>query len=187
MNDQDDIERGSTLDDTLKVFAKYQDAIFNRLIRSGIPEDIAHEAIAMALEKIVRLCRRPEYKVNKEEKIMLAFLYRVIQHSVYDFFRKEQQDIGRREIYLPWGEPTETSEEKLLLRERRKQVRRIMAEELTEPHQQILEMRVFREMVYSEIAAELNITITTARKRMSRAMRSLAAAVKGEDALTEPY
>jgi RNA polymerase sigma-70 factor (ECF subfamily) len=113
-----------------------------------------------------------------------AWLYGIARHQLSRFHRRgraERRAIERLGIEVPSLEPDEQArvEELAGLAELRELVRAALAG-VTETQREAIRLRVVEERPYPEVARALGISEPTARARVSRGLRGVAAALEAE-------
>ena len=117
-----------------------------------------------------------------------AWLYGIAKHKLSAWYRSaqvERRKLAKLGLAAPGlgDEEYERIEELSGLESLREDVAARLAE-LPEEHREALRLRVVEEREYAEVAAVLGIAEPAARARVSRALRSMAAALeaRGDDA-----
>jgi len=108
-----------------------------------------------------------------------AWLYRIASRQIARYFRKgkaERKAIRRLGIETPrLDEEQRARIEELAELDALRSVLRVELGRLSPPQREALELRIVEELPYSEIAKRLSISEQTARARVSRGLRALAA------------
>jgi RNA polymerase sigma factor (sigma-70 family) len=112
-----------------------------------------------------------------------AWLYAIARHQLTRYLRRgriERRALARLGIAVPELSEDECTriEEAADLPELRAVVADALAQ-LSRDHRDALELRIVRELPYSEVADRLGVSEQTARARVSRGLRALARALEG--------
>lgn len=141
------------------------------LIRLGAPatdaEDIVQDTVYKALLYIDSI----------DENKFSAWLYKVAINRYYDLCRRSKRIIIPIDyVDVP---DTELPEDHLLLKEKREDIDRVLAE-LQPLHKQLIIMKYELELSYQEIAELLGITTDTVKSALFRARKQFQKKYRGE-------
>lgn len=151
----------------LKAFDDYADALFRhcffRVSDREAAKDLVQEAFTRAWDHV---------RNEKEVRDYRAFLYRVADNLIVDFYRKKKavslEEIGDKEKNTLFYDERRT-------REVEDDARRVLAEiqKLPEEYQKVVTMRYIDELMPKEIAAILGETENTVSVRIHRGAEKL--------------
>ena len=127
------------------------------------------------------------------ESSFSVWLYRLTYNTCMDALRRRKneksvsltyEDDAGEEKTLPVCDTTLTPDEHVLKKERRDKVRDAI-KLLSDEHRQILTLREFGDMSYSDIAAALDISEGTVKSRICRARRALYEILKNDGTFSD--
>lgn len=147
--------------------------IFSKVLDRDLTEDIFQDTF---MKVIITL---KEGKYNEEGKF-LPWVMRIAHNLTIDYFRFKtrmpvigesfaDEDFG---IFDFLSDPEDCSETKIIKNQIEQDLRSIV-EQLPEDQRQVLELRIFKELSFKEIAEETDVSINTALGRMRYALINL--------------
>lgn len=136
--------------------------IYYRTYRKSVAEDLTSLTFLKALEKLATF--------NPARGVFSAWLYRIARNCLFDHFRKNSRIVGLDDI---WEIPSGTDFE--LDIENRSNWEKLSPylSRLTADRRDILLMRIWDDMPYSEISAVLNKSEASCKMAFSRAIAFL--------------
>ena len=153
---------------------RHQQKIFSFIFSKVYDKDLAEDIFQDTFIKVIRTLKRGKY--NEEGKF-LPWVMRIAHNLVIDHFRKNNrmpkfEGKGDFEI-LDFMTDGELNVEKQLIKEQIDSDLHELIKELPEDQLEVLEMRIFREMSFKEIAFKTDVSINTALGRMRYALINL--------------
>jgi len=153
---------------------RHQQKIFSFIFSKVYDKDLAEDIFQDTFIKVIRTLRRGKY--NEEGKF-LPWVMRIAHNLVIDHFRKNNrmpkfEGKGDFEI-LDFMTDGGLNAEKQLIKEQIDSDLHELIKELPEDQLEVLEMRIFREMSFKEIAFKTDVSINTALGRMRYALINL--------------
>ena len=117
-----------------------------------------------------------------------TWLYRLTSNAAIDFLRKTRRQkveasLNDETMGLDAPDPAPTPQEQAEAQSLREAVRWGMGE-LSQEHQQVLDLREYQELSYEEIAQRLEVDLGTVKSRLSRARSSLRKILLGSGNLS---
>ena len=153
-------------DDELMAEArKYEQNLLNFFWRQGVQYSEGEDLVQ---ETYLRLWKyRREYKPTAK---LSTFLFLLARQVRIDALRRQTRREGREKS---WGKEAATSVGPSVgSADAREDVRWAVAQ-LSEPHREVVELGVFQDLPYAEVAEILGIPVGTVKSRMSNALRKL--------------
>lgn len=146
-----------------------------RTLQTDVAVDLVAETFAQAFES------RARFRGDDDREVM-AWIFGIARHQLNDYYRSgavQRRAMARLGVELRTltAADHEELEEIVSLHSARPALADALAA-LSEEQRRALELRVVQERSYAELAARLGITEEAARARVSRALRSLAAAIE---------
>ena len=146
----------------LQIFSKVQD--------SEIADDLFQETFI----KIIRSLRKSNYE---EKGKFLPWAIRVANNTTLDFFRRESRQKefrpnGEFTVFDTYGESDRPFEQELIESQINEDLHKLITY-LPEEQRQVLELRIFCNYSFKEIAEETNVSINTALGRMRYAVGNI--------------
>ena len=144
--------------------------IYSKVYDRDVTEDIFQDTFI----KVIRTLKRGKY--NEEGKF-LPWVMRIAHNLVIDHFRKNSrmpkfegsEDFN---IFSVLGDPALNAEKQIIKDQVEMDVRRLISE-LPEDQQEVLVMRLYKDMSFKEIADKTGVSINTALGRMRYAIINL--------------
>jgi RNA polymerase sigma factor (sigma-70 family) len=165
-----------------EAFARFYDyhaeALLTYLAKRAFDADVALDLTAETFAQAYLARRR--FRGSTDEAAA-AWLYAIAKRQLARYFRKgraEQRALRRLGIEAPRVDEEKRAriEELAALAELRS-VLRVELERLSLAHREALQLRIVEELPYPEVAKRLHVSEQTARARVSRGLRTLAAAL----------
>lgn len=147
--------------------------IFSKVLDRDIAEDIFQDTFV----KVILTLKEGKYS---EEGKFLPWVMRIAHNLTIDYFRSKTRMplIGETfvdedfSIFDFLADPEDSSEVKIIKDQIEKDLRMII-EYLPEDQRQVLELRIFKDLSFKEIAEETEVSINTALGRMRYALINL--------------
>lgn len=156
---------------------RYRDKVYNQIFYTVKDEDLANDLFQDTFIKVLVMLR--ERKYNEEGKFS-AWLMRVAANMVMDYFRKKPVTVDNTATSDNKGldifnriELSEPSSEQSLIEEQIKETAVKLMNSLPESQREILEMRLYKDMSFKEIAEQKGMSINTALGRMHYAVNNM--------------
>lgn len=144
--------------------------IFSKVMDRDITEDIFQDTFI----KVIRTLKKGKY--NEEGKF-LPWVMRISHNLVIDHFRRNKrmpkfQSRNDFDIFDVISDGEESMEHNMITSQMHEDVRKLV-EELPNDQREVLNMRIFKEMSFKEIADSTDVSINTALGRMRYALINL--------------
>ncbi|HUH34763.1 MAG TPA: sigma-70 family RNA polymerase sigma factor [Moheibacter sp.] len=147
--------------------------IFSKVLNKDVTEDIFQDTFV----KVILTLREGKYT---EEGKFLPWVMRIAHNLTIDYFRAKtrmpvigetfaNEDYG---IFEFLADPEDCSETKIIKEQILKELRLIVAF-LPDDQREVLELRMFKDLSFKEIAEETDVSINTALGRMRYALINL--------------
>lgn len=159
---------------------RYQNKVFSYIAMLVKDKQLADDIFQDTFLKIIRTVKAGAYK---EEGKFIQFAMRIAHNLVIDYFRKAKRlpmvDSSKEDYdMLDNARFTDPSIEEQLVTEQIHDDIRKMVEYLPEEQREVLNMRMYADMSFKEIADATNVSINTALGRMRYALINLRKMVK---------
>lgn len=153
---------------------RHQQRIYSFIYSKVFDRDVTEDIFQDTFIKVIRTLKRGGY--NEEGKF-LPWVMRIAHNLVIDHFRKNKRmpkfdNSGDFNIFSVLSDSTLNIEKQIIKSQVEFDVRRLI-EELPEDQRAVLEMRVYKEMSFKEIAETTGVSINTALGRMRYALINL--------------
>lgn len=135
--------------------------VFYKTSQTETAEDITAQVFMQALERLVQFHYRPGARFS-------SWLYTIAHNQIVDYYRK-RHDVIDLEDAEPLPSP-ETATQTVDLHLQQERVR-VIVQQLPNGDQEVLQLRLWEDKSYSEIAQILNSNMVTIRARYSRALK----------------
>jgi RNA polymerase sigma-70 factor (ECF subfamily) len=144
--------------------------IFSKVMDRDTTEDIFQDTFI----KVIRTLKKGKY--NEEGKF-LPWVMRIAHNLVIDHFRRNKrmpkfQSRNDFDIFDVLSDGEESKEYEMITSQVHQDVRKLL-EELPNDQKEVLNMRIFKEMSFKEIAQSTDVSINTALGRMRYALINL--------------
>ena len=152
-------------EDLVREATKFENNLLNFFWRQGVQQSEGEDLVQ---ETYLRLWKyRREYKPTAK---LSTFIFLIARQVRIDALRRKVRREAREET---WGKEGEASEAPSVGRiDAREDVRWALAK-LSEPLRDVVELGVFQDLPYAEVAEILGIPVGTVKSRMSNALRKL--------------
>lgn len=153
---------------------RHQQKIFSFIFSKVYDKDLAEDIFQDTFIKVIRTLKRGKY--NEEGKF-LPWVMRIAHNLVIDHFRKSNRMPkfeGRKDFdILEFMTDGDLNVERQLIKDQIDADLHELIKELPQDQLEVLEMRIFKEMSFKEIALKTNVSINTALGRMRYALINL--------------
>lgn len=153
---------------------RHQKRIFLQIYSKVQDSEIADDLFQETFIKIVRSLRKSNYE---EKGKFLPWAIRVANNTTLDFFRRESRKKefrpnGEFTVFDTYGESDQPFEQELIESQINEDLHKLITY-LPEEQRQVLELRIFCNYSFKEIAEETNVSINTALGRMRYAVGNI--------------
>jgi RNA polymerase sigma-70 factor (ECF subfamily) len=153
---------------------RHQQKIFSFIFSKVYDKDLAEDIFQDTFIKVIRALKRGKY--NEEGKF-LPWVMRIAHNLVIDHFRKSNrmpkfEGKGDFEI-LDFMTDDDLNAERQIIKSQIETDLHELIKELPQDQLEVLEMRIFKEMSFKEIAFKTDVSINTALGRMRYALINL--------------
>lgn len=153
---------------------RHEQRIFNFIYSKVFDYDITNDIFQETFIKVIRNLKLKKY--NEEGKF-LPWVMRIAHNLIIDHFRKNKRmpkfdNSGEFDIFSVI-EDSSLNKEAELIKEQIESSLVNLIKELPEDQIQVLEMRIYKEMSFKEIAEQTDVSINTALGRMRYALINL--------------
>ena len=153
---------------------RHQKRIFLQIYSKVQDSEIADDLFQETFIKIIRSLRKSNYE---EKGKFLPWAIRVANNTTLDFFRRESRKKefrpnGEFTVFDTYGESDRPFEQELIESQINEDLHKLITY-LPEEQRQVLELRVFCNYSFNEIAEETNVSINTALGRMRYAVGNI--------------
>jgi len=153
---------------------RHQQKIFSFIFSKVYDKDLAEDIFQDTFIKVIRTLKRGKY--NEEGKF-LPWVMRIAHNLVIDHFRKSNrmpkfEGKGDFEI-LDFMTDGDLNAERQIIKSQIETDLHELIKELPQDQLEVLEMRIFKEMSFKEIAFKTDVSINTALGRMRYALINL--------------
>lgn len=153
---------------------RHQQKIFGFIFSKVYDKDLAEDIFQDTFIKVVRTLKRGKY--NEEGKF-LPWVMRIAHNLVIDHFRKSNrmpkfEGKGDFDI-LDFMTDGDLNAERKIIKDQIDSDLHELIKELPEDQLEVLEMRIFKEMSFKDIALKTDVSINTALGRMRYALINL--------------
>ena len=146
------------------LFFKYSDMINFYIQRKVYPADVSKDLLQITFLKAFK-----NLKKLKNKKIFKSWLYTIARNTVYDYYKKNKNDVMIDDIDYKLGE---RPKDFVLNQELKKDMGKAI-KKLSPSQQKVIDLRIFKEDKFKDIALELNITENTAKVTYHNAIKKL--------------
>ncbi len=146
------------------LFLRYSDQIYFYIHNRIYPADSGKDLLQITFLKAFK-----NLKKLKNRKIFKSWLYTIARNVVFDFYKKNKNDITIDEIDYKLGS---NSKDVVLAQELKKDMNNAIAK-LSNSQQNVVNLRIFKESKFKEIAEELSISENSAKVTYHNAIKKL--------------
>lgn len=153
---------------------RYEQKVFTHIMASVKNRELAEDLFQDTFIKVINTLRLGTYK---DEGKFLQWVLRIANNLKIDYFRKAQRfpsydNNGDFDIFETLGEEDPSAEEKLIREQVYEEALGLM-QYLPKEQREVLEMRIYQDFSFKEIAEITNVSINTALGRMRYALINL--------------
>lgn len=157
-----------------KLVNRHEQRIYSFIYSKVFDKNIADDIFQDTFIKVIRTLKRGKY--NEEGKF-LPWVMRIAHNLVIDFFRKSNrmpkfENKGDFNIFSVLKDGNLDAEKQMVKSQIENDVRNLI-KELPEDQQEVLVMRIYKEMSFKEISENTGVSINTALGRMRYALINL--------------
>ena len=154
---------------------RHKSRVYNFIYSKVLDGDLSEDIFQDTFIKVIRTLKKGSY--NEEGKF-LPWLMRIAHNLIIDHFRKsnrmpkfESKD-KEFDIFSMLKDSSRNAEKQLILDQISADVRKLV-DELPDDQKEVVNMRLFKDMSFKEIAENTNVSINTALGRMRYAIINL--------------
>lgn len=185
LNDKELVEsyrRGNIASFELLV-ERYQNKVYSYILMLVKDRQLADDIFQDTFLKIIRTIKAGAYK---EEGKFIQFAMRIAHNLIIDYFRKSKRlpmadSVSKDYDLMETAKISDPSIEDFIITEQIYDDLRKMIEYLPEEQKEVLNMRMYADMSFKDIAEATNVSINTALGRMRYALINLRKMVKEKD------
>lgn len=153
---------------------RYEQKVFTHIMASVKNRELAEDLFQDTFIKVINTLRLGTYK---DEGKFLQWVLRIANNLKIDYFRKAQRfpsydNNDDFDIFETLGEEDPSAEEKLIREQVYEEALGLM-QYLPKEQREVLEMRIYQDFSFKEIAEITNVSINTALGRMRYALINL--------------
>jgi RNA polymerase sigma-70 factor (ECF subfamily) len=153
---------------------RHQKRIFLQIYSKVQDSEVADDLFQETFIKIIRSLRKSNYE---EKGKFLPWAIRVANNTTLDFFRRESRKKefrphGEFTVFDTYGESDQPFEQEWIESQINEDLHKLITY-LPEEQRQVLELRIFCNYSFKEIAEETNVSINTALGRMRYAVGNI--------------
>lgn len=155
--------------------ARHKDRVYNFIYSKVLDRDLTEDIFQDAFIKVINTLKRGKY--NEEGKF-LPWLMRIAHNLIIDHFRKSnrmpkfQSKDTEFDIFSLIKDGSNNVEKQLVIDQIYNDVKLLVAE-LPADQKEVIEMRLYKDMSFKEIAENTDVSINTALGRMRYAILNL--------------
>lgn len=154
---------------------RHKDRIYNFIYSKVLDSDLTEDIFQDAFIKVINTLKKGRY--NEEGKF-LPWLMRIAHNLIIDYFRKsnrmpkfQSKDL-EFDIFSLIKDGSNNAEKQLVIDQIYNDVK-LLVTELPADQKEVIEMRLYKDMSFKEIAENTNVSINTALGRMRYAILNL--------------
>jgi RNA polymerase sigma-70 factor (ECF subfamily) len=158
---------------------RYQRSLFSYVMSSVKNRELAEDIFQETFIKVVNTLRSGNYK---EEGKFLQWIMRIANNLKIDHFRRNQrmpmyENDGTYDIFDLVQDGDLSIEQRMIVSQIQEDVCRLV-QYLPEEQREVLEMRIYHDISFKEIAEKTNVSINTALGRMRYALINIRRMIK---------
>ena len=146
------------------LFMRYSDSIYSYINSRVYPSDTAKDLMQITFLKAFK-----NLKKLKNREIFKSWLYTIAKNTVYDFYKKNKNDVSIDDVDYRLGK---TNRDNLLNEELKKDIKKAI-NKLSKNQKEVINLRIFNESKFKEIAEKLNISENNAKVTYHNAIKKL--------------
>jgi len=157
-----------------ELVARYQQKVFSYILMVVRNKELAEDLFQDAFIKVINTLRSGNYR---EEGKFSQWIMRIARNLIIDHFRKNQkmsfvENNYGNDIFDGFSEPSMSIEQAIITRQIHETLRNLVTL-LPNEQREVLNMRLYQDLSFKEIAAQTNVSINTALGRMRYAILNL--------------
>ncbi|MFD0963894.1 sigma-70 family RNA polymerase sigma factor [Pseudofulvibacter geojedonensis] len=155
--------------------ARHKDRVYNFIFSKVLDRDLTEDIFQDAFIKVINTLKKGKY--NEEGKF-LPWLMRIAHNLIIDHYRKSnrmpkfQSKDTEFDIFSLIKDSGNNAEKQLVINQIYNDVK-LLVTELPSDQKEVIEMRLYKDMSFKEIAENTNVSINTALGRMRYAILNL--------------
>lgn len=155
---------------------RYEKPLFSYILTIVKDEDLANDIFQETFVKVITVIRQGRYEDNGK---FGGWLNRVAHNMIIDHYRRQKvkntvsNDADEETDLFAMASLTQESIEDILVGNQINIDLQRMVRDLPASQRQVLQMRIYRDMSFKEIAEETGVSINTALGRMRYALRNM--------------
>ena len=157
-----------------ELVARYQQKVFSYIIMVVRNKELAEDLFQDTFIKVINTLRSGNYR---EEGKFSQWIMRISRNLIIDHFRKNQkmsfvENNYGNDIFDGFSEPSMSIEQAIITKQIHESLRCLVTL-LPAEQREVLNMRLYQDLSFKEIAAQTNVSINTALGRMRYAILNL--------------
>jgi RNA polymerase sigma-70 factor (ECF subfamily) len=161
------------------LITRHQRRLFSYIMSSVKNRELAEDIFQETFIKVVNTLRSGNYK---EEGKFLSWIMRIANNLKIDHFRRNQRmpiydNDGSYDIFDMVQDSDLSVEQKIITGQIHEDISRLV-KHLPEEQREVLEMRIYQDISFKEIAEKTNVSINTALGRMRYALINIRRMIK---------
>jgi len=153
------------------LYLRYSDQIYYYINSRVYPSDVSKDLLQITFLKAFK-----SLKKLKNKKIFKSWLYTIARNVIFDFYKKNKNDITIDEIDYKLGNK---NKDFVLNLELKKDMNSAI-NRLSNSQQKVINLRIFKEDKFKEIASKLNISENSAKVTYHNAIKKLKKYLENE-------
>lgn len=158
--------------------------IYSKVLCQNITEDIFQDTFI----KVIRTLKRGKYS---EEGKFLPWVMRIAHNLIIDYFRKKNrlpkfESNDNFNIFSIIGDGKMNAEKQLIQNQIDIDIK-VLINELPEDQQEVINMRIYKDMSFKEISENTNVSINTALGRMRYGLINLRKMIETNNIVLTNY
>jgi RNA polymerase sigma-70 factor (ECF subfamily) len=158
-----------------ELVTRYQQKVFSYILMVTRNRELAEDLFQDVFIKVINTLRSGNYR---EEGKFSQWIMRISRNLVIDYFRKNQKmtfvenNYDNSDIFDGFAEPSISIEQAIITKQIYETLLNLVTL-LPVEQREVLNMRLYQDMSFKEIAAQTNVSINTALGRMRYAILNL--------------
>jgi RNA polymerase sigma-70 factor (ECF subfamily) len=168
---------------------RHQPRVFNFIYSKVLDKETAEDIFQNTFIKVIRILKKGGYK---EEGKFLPWVMRIAHNMVIDHFRSKKRtsslffrNTDDFDIFSTISDDVMNVESEIIQTQVYEEVRTLLTH-LPKSQEDVLRMRIFKDMSFQEIAENTNVSINTALGRMRYALINLRKLAQKKGVLSYP-
>jgi RNA polymerase sigma-70 factor (ECF subfamily) len=158
-----------------ELVARYQQKVFSYILMVVRNRELSEDLFQDVFIKVINTLRSGNYR---EEGKFSQWIMRIARNLIIDYFRKNQKmsfvenNYDNSDIFDGFSEPSMSIEQAIITKQIYETLLNLVTL-LPAEQREVLNMRLYQDMSFKEIAAQTNVSINTALGRMRYAILNL--------------